>query len=318
MQRSVHRLLSPLPRSPLGSACFPPAAAFRGRSTPSCCFSSSQPVSFQGAGSPSVSRPSSRSLIASSKPLRLNRSDRRTLASASPNMPSSTWTPPAPDAVPAPPPSKPNDRHTLSNIQDIYSKHIHIDWSIDWDARIISGSVTHELVVDTDGVKEVVLDTSYLDIKHVEVEGEKVQFKLDERKGMLGSALHIPLKHADKLRKGDKVSVKVGYSTTPQCTSLGWLTAESVKRLSSCSKPTDDLPLFHQSNRSKESSVPLLPVAGDPWALAPPMHGLPSTKDNLHLLRQISHPRSHVRPSDTQRSIRHTRLDVQCSERIHF
>ena len=141
-------------------------------------------------------------------------------------MTSSTWTPPAPDAVPALPPSKPNDRHTLSNIQDIYSKHLHLDWSIDWDAKIISGSVTHDLIVDTDGVKEVVLDTSYLDIKHVEVEGEQVQSKVDERKGMLGSALHIPLKHADKLKKGDKVSVKVEYSTTSQCTSLGWLTAE--------------------------------------------------------------------------------------------
>ena len=117
------------------------------------------------------------------------------------------------------------DQHTLSNIGDIYTTHLHIDWSVDWDAKLISGSVTHDLTADAD-VMEVVLDTSYLDIHKVHLNGTQVEFKLDERKSTLGAALHIPL--GKTVTKGEQIKVKVDYSTTPQCTALGWLKASQT------------------------------------------------------------------------------------------
>ena len=42
----------------------------------------------------------------------------------------------------------------------------------------------------------------------------------------MGSALKVEL--GKELNKGDKVDVKVEYSTTDECTALGWLTPEQV------------------------------------------------------------------------------------------
>lgn len=48
------------------------------------------------------------------------------------------------------------DPTTQSNYLKITTEHLAIDWVLDFDAQIISGSVTHHLLVKEDGVKEVV------------------------------------------------------------------------------------------------------------------------------------------------------------------
>lgn len=47
------------------------------------------------------------------------------------------------------------DPTTQSNYLDVYTTHISLDWHIDFDKRIVSGSATHKLVVVAPGVKEV-------------------------------------------------------------------------------------------------------------------------------------------------------------------
>lgn len=49
----------------------------------------------------------------------------------------------------------PSDPTSQSNYDDIYSEHVLLTWSIDWDKRVVSGSATHDLVVSKDGVSEV-------------------------------------------------------------------------------------------------------------------------------------------------------------------
>ncbi len=139
----------------------------------------------------------------------------------------SSWTPPAPDAVPAPTVPAVNDRHTLSSIaSELYSTHLHIDWDIDWENKLISGSVEHSFHVPSDGKahEEVVFDSSYLKVQRVLANGQEVQgWKIDERRGQLGSALRVPLQK-DQIKEGLKI--KIEYSTTEHCTALGWLTKE--------------------------------------------------------------------------------------------
>lgn len=64
------------------------------------------------------------------------------------------------------------DLSTLSNYQDVRTQHIDLVWSIDWDKRIIGGKATLTLEA-TNAVDEAILDTSYLDITGVEVNGKK-------------------------------------------------------------------------------------------------------------------------------------------------
>lgn len=65
-----------------------------------------------------------------------------------------------------------SDPATLSNYLAIVTKHIGLDWTIDWDKQVFGGSATLKLEAREDGVKEVVLDSSYLDVSKVEVGGE--------------------------------------------------------------------------------------------------------------------------------------------------
>lgn len=47
------------------------------------------------------------------------------------------------------------DPVTQSNYTQITSEHVHLAWTIDFDVKVISGSVTHTLIVHEDGVSEV-------------------------------------------------------------------------------------------------------------------------------------------------------------------
>lgn len=106
------------------------------------------------------------------------------------------------------------DLATLSNYLDARTTHIDLDWAIDWEKKIIGGSATVTLEATKD-VEEVVLDTSYLDVQGVEVDGAKAvsgnalvftetalrwltaivvqEYSLDERIAGMGSALHVTL-----------------------------------------------------------------------------------------------------------------------------
>lgn len=74
-----------------------------------------------------------------------------------------------------------------------------------------------------DDTSVVVFDTSYLDIKKTTVDGKEAETKMGERNGTLGAPFTIQV---GKKNKGDKLKIKIDYSTTKDCTALGWLTTE--------------------------------------------------------------------------------------------
>lgn len=138
-----------------------------------------------------------------------------------------SWSPPAPDAIRAPLPSVVEDIHSFANVNEVYSTNLHLDWDIDWTNKCIKGSVTHSLHIVQGGVAHVTFDTSFLDLGAVTVDGDRAtDVVLGDRKSSLGQPLTIGLgeRHA-----GDTVCVTIAYSTTPECTALGWLTREQTK-----------------------------------------------------------------------------------------
>lgn len=47
------------------------------------------------------------------------------------------------------------DPTTQSNYLEIHSVHVNLDWVVDFEAKVISGSATHTLKVAQDGVSQV-------------------------------------------------------------------------------------------------------------------------------------------------------------------
>lgn len=92
------------------------------------------------------------------------------------------------------------DLATLSNYLDIRTTHIDLTWAIDWDKKTFGGSATLDLEASTD-VDSVVLDTSYLAVEDVSVDGHKAEWKLDNRIDVMGQALRVKLPKA--VKKGE-------------------------------------------------------------------------------------------------------------------
>lgn len=100
-----------------------------------------------------------------------------------------------------------DDPNTLSNHNSIRTVHTHLDVALDFEGHKVAGWVTYKAEAAEDGVKELVLDTSFLDVRKVEVDGKGVQFKVEERTEPYGSALKIEL--GKEVKKGEEVEVKV-------------------------------------------------------------------------------------------------------------
>ena len=84
------------------------------------------------------------------------------------------------------------DLATHSNYTAIATQHIHLDWTIDWDAKVFHG----QAVLTLEGISDedtVILDVSYLDIDKVIIGGQEVKWTVGERRGNAGSPLTIAL-----------------------------------------------------------------------------------------------------------------------------
>ncbi|CAE7143150.1 unnamed protein product, partial [Rhizoctonia solani] len=157
------------------------------------------------------------------------------------------------------------DPVTQSNYAEITTRHVHFDWLIDWKLRRISGSATHELVANQDNVKQVILDTSHLEITGVEVSGIPVKYDLKQRHPVMGSALVVSLPSTP--HKGGQIALKINYNTTTQCTAVGWLDKEQTygKKFEY---------LFSQCQPTYSSSVTsILPVLMSALRVSPPSDG---------------------------------------------
>lgn len=94
-----------------------------------------------------------------------------------------------------------------------------------------------------DGVDEAVLDASYLELRSLVVDGKKSDYELKPRHPVLGNALHVPLHRT--LKRGETVKLAIDYSTTAQCTSLGWLEAHQT--------PSKTLPFLYSQSQAIHS-----------------------------------------------------------------
>ncbi|KAN0071960.1 Peptidase family M1 domain containing protein [Elaphomyces granulatus] len=104
------------------------------------------------------------------------------------------------------------DSSTLSNYTTWMSSHT------------LVGNVIHQLKSNTNGQsREIILDTSYLDIRDIKVEGGKpLNWEFLPRIEPYGSALKIKLENSVEF--GKEIQIDISVKTTQNCTALQWLT----------------------------------------------------------------------------------------------
>lgn len=87
-----------------------------------------------------------------------------------------------------------HDPNTLSNYNDFLTLHTAANLSIDFQKQVLGGNVLLKLkAVNKAERQSVILDTSYVDIQDVKVDGISSTWKLLSRTEPYGSALEIGL-----------------------------------------------------------------------------------------------------------------------------
>jgi Peptidase M1 N-terminal domain len=117
----------------------------------------------------------------------------------------------------------PRDPNTLSNYNNWRTNHTTTNFEILFEEQRLTGNVVLTLKSITNAeTKEIILDTSYLDISEIKVNGEPASYELLPRMEPYGSALKILLERG--IPADQNVEVLIYVSTTKSCTALQWLT----------------------------------------------------------------------------------------------
>lgn len=104
--------------------------------------------------------------------------------------------------------NSPRDPNTLSNYNNFVTTHTRANHKIDFDRKNISGNTLLKLRSITDAdAREILLDSSFLNVKNVKLNGEETRWELLPRFEPYGSALKIILEEG--LAKGQTCEVDV-------------------------------------------------------------------------------------------------------------
>ncbi len=118
------------------------------------------------------------------------------------------------------------DPHSFSNFQQVRTRHLVLDLSVDFTRQQITGYAEHQLERLQPKVQRLVLDTSHLKIITVTYSDDMVHWQsaaylLGIEDPLKGQALTIQLQPKTQ-------AVRVYYQTTPQASGLQWLSADQT------------------------------------------------------------------------------------------
>jgi aminopeptidase N len=104
--------------------------------------------------------------------------------------------------------------------------HIHLNWTLDFDKRTLSGSAQHTVVL-LEGCSSVAFDSSGLTISDVQIEGLMAEFVMAEKHNVLGTKVTVFL--PENLRsRGKKLQITFVYQTSPDASAIQWLDPQAT------------------------------------------------------------------------------------------
>jgi len=114
------------------------------------------------------------------------------------------------------------DPNSQSNLDEVISRHLSFHWTVHFDKSTLEGYVDVTVEALQNGVKSVVLDSKELVIKRTLLpSGTDLQHKIKSEHAVFGKALEVIL--PNELNKGDKITIRIEYSTTPESSAIQWL-----------------------------------------------------------------------------------------------
>jgi leukotriene-A4 hydrolase len=113
-----------------------------------------------------------------------------------------------------------SDPHSYSKPAEAKVTQLKWQANVDFDKKIISGTATWGIET-SEGAKEIVFDTKDLVIKKVMIGPKQVDFKLDQKDEIKGSALHVDLISGNNF-------VSIEYETSPGAEALQWLSPQQT------------------------------------------------------------------------------------------
>ena len=116
--------------------------------------------------------------------------------------------------------STPTDIHTFAVPKEAKITHLDLKLNVDFDTKILSGVATYDIDVQN-GADKIYLDTRSLTIENVEVDGQKVNFELENEVAHLGQKLSVPVTDQSK-------RITIAYKTSSEAEALQWLSAEQT------------------------------------------------------------------------------------------
>ena len=116
----------------------------------------------------------------------------------------------------------PQDDHSYSNSDDVFTKHLHLDLNVDFETSILSGSVTHD-IENLTGATTMIFDMNDEKISHITLDDDTVgtEFTIGEDDELLGSPLTVTIKPETK-------KLTIYYETDPGSNALQWLTPQQT------------------------------------------------------------------------------------------
>ncbi|CAM9156911.1 unnamed protein product [Choristocarpus tenellus] len=123
------------------------------------------------------------------------------------------------------------DPCSQSNPSEVAVTHASLDLEVDFATKTIKGSVEYDVEIQEDGAERFVMDTSKLTVAYIKVGAKPARFLQHPPHNVFGNALEVFLPKEESnsaYAKGDKLKVKVGFSTSPQSTAVQWLPPEQT------------------------------------------------------------------------------------------
>jgi aminopeptidase N len=113
------------------------------------------------------------------------------------------------------------DKHSKGNVGEVNTKHLHLNLTIDFDAKTLKGSVKHS-INNINKASKMVFDTKQCDIEKVVLNGsDEAKFAIVEGDELLGDAIEVEItEHTSE--------VEIFYTTHPDSEALQWLNPQQT------------------------------------------------------------------------------------------
>ncbi len=114
------------------------------------------------------------------------------------------------------------DMHSYSNVDEVHTKHLHLNLNIDFDQKLVHGIAVHQ-IENLSEADEMIFDIKDLEIEKVTLgeDDQETEFEIGEADKLMGSPLKVKITPETKV-------VKIHYKTTEHTEALQFLNAQQT------------------------------------------------------------------------------------------